>query len=61
MPSGKFYTVWTTNQTEKDLERDSMFCQKAVKELNTIECYLTEGDDDYCDLFIEQQREKING
>lgn len=52
MPSGKFYTCWTTNQGRSDETRDAAFIEaleeRAADEGGSIES----GDDDPCDMFF---------
>ena len=53
MPSGKYYMPWTTNQTAKDVIRDSAYWQalEEVSEANGM--YITNGEGDPCDLFAQ--------
>lgn len=46
MPSGKFYTFWTSNQTDEDMARDQIFmeCLESIAESHGM--WLTEGGED---------------
>lgn len=50
-PSGKYYTFWTTNQTEEDETEDEKFYQALndVAEANGM--YIENGEGDPCDIF----------
>jgi hypothetical protein len=52
-PSGKYYTFWTSNQTAKDVIKDEAFF-KALEELaDKNDMYLSSGEGDLCDLYLQ--------
>ena len=52
MPSGKYYMPWCTNQTWRDVVKDTLF-QKILNEIAEKHgCWIESGEDDLCDLFV---------
>ena len=51
-PSGKFYTLWTTNQTTRDVDRDERFSIALNKAAELHGGYIENGEGDPTDLFF---------
>jgi len=51
-PSGKYYTFWTGNQSEEDVEADTQWWEKVEEEAEKRGLFITSGEDDSCDIFI---------
>lgn len=51
-PSGKYYTAWTTNQTNRDVLQDGCFRTAFEKVLSEHNMWLENGEGDPTDLFI---------
>lgn len=58
MPSGKYYVPWACgNVTEEEAAKDEEWQEQATNELATINCWLTSGEGDPCDLFVGECRD----
>ncbi len=51
-PSGKFYMPWTTNQTAKDVERDSAFGEALDAVASANGGWVESGEGDPTDLYF---------
>jgi hypothetical protein len=51
-PSGKFYTFWTTNQTNDDIDRDSRWYTALEAVATKYEGWIESGEGDPTDLFF---------
>lgn len=51
-PSGKYYTCWTSNQTDDDVENDSMFWEEVESILSEKGLWAESGEGDDLDVFI---------
>jgi len=56
-PSGKYYTFWTTNQTVKDVLKDSAFREAFEEILEEHNMWLENGEGSATDLFICKNKE----
>ena len=52
MPSGKFYMPWTTNQTQRDVIKDSAFMSALEDVLDEYDMWIESGEGDPTDLFV---------
>lgn len=57
LPSGKYCTSWACSNEE--IEQDEMWYEQAKEELEQISCFLENGENDPCDLFIVQIQEEM--
>ena len=61
MPSGKFYTPWTTNQTRQDEIKDEAYMEALERAAEKYGGWIESGEGDPCDLFfvmsIETEKE----
>jgi len=53
-PSGKFYMPWTTNQTAKDVERDSAFGEALEAVASANDGWIESGEGDPTDLYFRR-------
>ena len=64
MPSGKYYMPWCTNQTSRDVIRDSLYMEALEEIAEEHGMYITSGEGDPCDLFagmcVEDTEEKCS-
>jgi len=51
MPSGKYYTGWTSNQNWVDVVKDTYFRQKLEEKLNDLGFWLESGEGSSTDMF----------
>lgn len=51
-PSGKFYTFWTTNQTDEDVDQDTLFWEEVESILSEKGLWVESGEGDACDIMI---------
>lgn len=51
-PSGKFYTMWTTNQSNEDESNDSLFWETVNKIISEKFLWVESGQGDGCDIMI---------
>jgi hypothetical protein len=51
-PSGKFYTFWTTNQTSRDVDRDTRWYAALEQVATKYEGWIESGEGDPTDLFF---------
>jgi hypothetical protein len=51
-PSGKYYTCWTTNQTEEDVNEDSLTWETIEEKLSELNLWVESGEGDALDIFI---------
>ena len=52
MPSGKYYTCWTTNQTDDDELKDSIFMEVLEEVASQHGAWVENGENDPCDMFV---------
>lgn len=52
-PSGKYYMPWTTNQTAKDVIKDTAYSRALDEVASSHGCWVTSGEGDPCDLFLQ--------
>ena len=52
MPSGKFYTGWTTNQTRADETRDAAFIEALEERASEAGGSIGNGEGDPCNMFF---------
>jgi len=51
-PSGKFYTCWTTNQTDDDVEDDQLFWDTINEIIEPLGLWVESGEGNACDIMI---------
>jgi hypothetical protein len=51
-PSGKYYMPWTSNQTEDDVDNDTVFWEEVEKVLSASDLWVESGEGDALDIFI---------
>lgn len=51
-PSGKFYTCWTTNQTDDDVENDQLFWDTINEIIEPLGLWVETGEGNACDVMI---------
>ena len=58
-PSGKFYTAFaSSNVTDAEAEQDREWYDAVSIELEKVGLYLQHGENDPCDLFASESRDK---
>ena len=50
-PSGKYYTFWTSNQTEEDVTKDELFYEALDDVAESHGMFIEGGEGDPCDIF----------
>ena len=50
-PSGKFWTFWTTNATDEDRVKDTVWYQMLEEEAQSNHFWTESGEGDACDLY----------
>lgn len=51
-PSGKYYTCWTTNQTDEDVDEDTLVWDIIEKKLSMLGIWTEAGEGDALDIYI---------
>ena len=51
-PSGKYYTFWTSNLTQEDVEADTEWWERVEAEAEKRGLFFTSGEGDPCDIYI---------
>ena len=51
-PSGKYYTCWTSNQTDEDIEADTLFWETVESILSEEGLWVESGEGNACDTMI---------
>ena len=51
-PSGKYYTFWATNQTEEDVNEDSLVWDIIEKKLSMLGIWTEAGEGNALDIYI---------
>jgi hypothetical protein len=55
-PSGKYWTCWTSNATERERKADLEYADYLLREAEKIGASIESGEGDPCDIFVVEYR-----